>query len=189
MKASTLLASALTAAVLVAALAAGPAAQDSGDTAGMPPRSTPTEHHKLLHRKVGTWDATVTTEGMPESKAVFVAKLDHGGLWLIGDYRGEFGGSEFTGHEVQGYDTEKGKYVSTWVDSWMDHAMHLEGTWDEASQTLTMWTESKDPTTGKPMKERHDTQFVDEKTFTFTMNYPAPDGSYAPVMKITYKRR
>lgn len=90
-------------------------AQDEG---GMPPIPRPGEAHKLLERKVGTWNCTLTMAGMPgESQARYEAKLDHGGLWLVGDYRGEFMGTPFSGHEIQGFSAEKGKYVSTWIDA------------------------------------------------------------------------
>jgi hypothetical protein len=96
---------------LVMLAAVLPPAQDEG---GMPPLPRPGEAHKLLERKVGAWDCTLTMPGMPgEHKARYEAKLDHGGLWLVGDYRGEFMGSSFSGHEVQGFSAEKGKYVST----------------------------------------------------------------------------
>ncbi len=161
-------------------------AQDEG---GMPPPPRPGEAHKLLERKAGSWDCTMTLAGMPgEHKAHYDARLDHGGLWLVGDYRGEFMGAPFSGHEVQGYSSEKGKYVSTWVDAWIDTPMHFEGDFDAATQTLSMWTEGKDMATRKPIKERHDTRFVDADTWVFTMNHPQPDGSYAEVMSITYRR-
>ncbi len=162
------------------------AAQDEG---GLPPMPRPGEAHKLLERKVGAWDCSMTMSGMPgENKARYEAKLDHGGLWLVGDYRGDFMGTPFSGHEIQGWSAEKGKYVSTWIDSWIDTPMHFEGDFDAASQTLSMWTEGKDMATRKPIKERHDTRFVDADTWVFSMNHPQPDGSYAAVMSITYTR-
>lgn len=156
---------------------------------GMPPIPKPGEQHRLLERKVGTWDATMTMAGTPgENKARYVVKLDCGGLWLVGDYRGAFMDTEFVGHEVQGWSSSKGKYVSTWVDSWIDTPLHFEGEYDAATQTLAMWTDGKDMATGKPIRERHDTTFVDADTMTYTMNHPQADGSYAAVMTITYRR-
>lgn len=178
-------------ALSVSALALGSvvlfARQEPGDEMEAMPMVKPTEQHKLLERQVGTWDATVSMMGMPDSKAVYTATLDHGGLWLIGDFRGEFMGP-FSGHEVKGYSTTKKKYVSTWVDSMINNIMAFEGDYDPKTQTLAMWTEF-DPSTGEPSRSRHDTKFVDADTFTFTMNNPGPDGKLAPVMTITYKRR
>ena len=40
-----------------------------------------------------------------------------GGFWLLLDYKGDFGGMKFEGKGATGYDPNKKKYVSTWVDS------------------------------------------------------------------------
>ena len=156
----------------------------------MPPAPKPGPQHKIIERKVGTWDATFSIPGAPPStdKAVYIAKMDCGGLWLIGDYRGTFMGGSFVGHEVEGYDTKKAKYVSTWVDSMMDHIMAFEGDWDGKTQTMTMFTDSYDMT-GKPIKERHDTKFIDADTWVFTMNSLGTDGKYSPTMTVNYERK
>jgi hypothetical protein len=113
--------------------------------------------------------------------------MDHGGLWLVGDYRGEFMGASFSGQEIAGYDERKGKFVSTWVDSMMDHIMAFEGTYDEKTKTLAMYTDSFDMS-GKPIQERHDTHFVDADTWMLTMNQLGENGAYSPTMTITYRR-
>lgn len=181
--------------LLAAALALSPvalvalsAAQDKGSATS---NAKPTQEHEILERKAGTWDASVQMSGAADviGKATFTAKLDHGGLWLVGDYRGDFMGEAFSGHEVTGFDSARGKYVSIWVDSWVDHAMYLEGDYDEAKHTLALWTEGPDPEGGKPVKERHDHSFVDADTWVYTMNRARPDGTYAPLMTITYKRK
>lgn len=159
------------------------------DAAAMMQPLAPSAHHKVLEQKVGTWEATVDVPGMPDaaSKAKYVAKMDHGGLWLVGDYRGEFMGASFSGQEVAGYDERKGKFVSTWVDSMMDHIMAFEGSYDEKTKTLEMFTNSFDMA-GNPIQERHDSHFVDADTWVFTMNQLGADGNYAPTMTITYRR-
>lgn len=175
--------------VLAFATVALVVAQDKQAQLEMPPVKKATEHHKLLQRKVGDWNATVEFAGMPPTQATYSAKLDHGGMWLVGDYRGDFMGTPFSGHEVLGYATDKGKYVSTWIDSWIDDVMSFEGEYDEATKTLAMWTAGKDPATGKSIRERHDWTFVDADTLIFSMNHPGADGSYDAVMKITYRRK
>ncbi len=156
-----------------------------------PAFAEPTAAHAVLEKKAGTWDCSVEMAGMGSvGQASFTAKMDHGGLWLVGDYRGEFADTPFSGHEVSGYDSKRQKYTSVWVDSWVDHVMLLEGEYDAKKQTLEMWTTGPDPVTGKPVKERHDHKFVDADTWVFTMNRAKPDGGeLAPVMTITYKRK
>lgn len=183
---SSVTALALTSAALVFA-------QDGAGDAAMPPGPRPGPQHEVIARKAGTWDAQLTMPGMPAGavagRAVYTARLDHGGLWLIGDYRGDFMGAPFSGTEVQGFDATKGKYVSTWVDSWIDHVMRLEGDFDAASSTLQLWTENTDRATGAPIRERHDTHFVDADHWTFAILQPGADGTLAPVMTIKYSRR
>lgn len=156
---------------------------------GGPPMPKAGKQHELLARKAGTWDAVMSMGGQPGGKATFVAKMDHGGLWLVGDFRGDFMGMPFSGHEVAGYDAKKQKYVSTWVDSMMDYVMTAEGDYDEKTKTLSMWADVFDPETGKTVRERHDHKFIDADTWEFAMNKPKPDGTYAPIMSITYKRK
>lgn len=172
------------AAFLTATAIAAFAAQEDG---GGPPVAKPTEQHALLAKKVGVWDAAMSGMGM-ESKAVYECRKV-GDLWVVGDYKGDFMGAPFVGHEVWGFDSKKGKYVSTWVDTWIDHVMSFEGEYDAATKTLAMWTDGTDPMSGKPIRERHDSKFIDADNWVFTMNHPGPDGKYAPVMTITYKRR
>lgn len=175
--------------VVAAALAGIVCLSFASKQEGMPPTAKPGKQHELLAKKAGTWDALITMGGQPGGKAVFTAKMDHGGLWLVGDFRGEFMGAPFSGHEITGYDSKKQKFVSTWIDSMIDRVMVFEGDYDEKSKTLSLWTEGTDPMTGKPMRERHDHEFIDADNWEFTMNHPAPDGSFAPVLTITYKRK
>lgn len=170
-------------AMLVPLVALSPAPQD-------PEKAEATAEHALLEKQAGTWDATVEMAELGVAgHATYTAKVDLDGLWLIGDYRGDFMGSEFSGHEVTGFDSKRQKYVAIWVDSWVDHPMYLEGEYDAKTKTLGMWTEGPDPETGKPVKERHDHTFVDKDTWTFTMNRAQEGGKLAPFMTITYKRK
>src|SRR5262249_1249321 len=80
---------------------------------GMP---KPGPEHERLKKLEGTWDATVKTE-QGESKGTMIYKMDLGGLWMVSDFKGEFGGQKFQGKGFDGYDPMKKKYVSVWVDS------------------------------------------------------------------------
>ena len=72
----------------------------------------PGKEHDYLTRLVGTWDA-VTESG----KGTMTYKMGLGGLWLIGDFEGEFGGMKFEGKGLDTYDLATKKYRSVWVDS------------------------------------------------------------------------
>lgn len=166
-------------------------AQDDADAVF----AKPTPEHALLKREVGTWDAAMSLfMGGPDAppakyKAVETVKLIEGGLWSIGEYRGEFLGREFVGRSMMGYDPDKKKYVASWVDNATPRLMLLEGTYDEAKRTLTMFTESKDPATGQPVKEKHTHHFQDDDHRVFRMYQPGPDGKDAMIMEVVYTRR
>jgi hypothetical protein len=155
----------------------------------------PTKHHELLKKDVGTWDATVKMwmagpDAPPEeSKGVETTTLLGDGLWAVSTFEGEFGGMKFRGQGQLGYDSKKGKYVGTWIDTMTDHIGFMEGTYDEAEKTLTMFMDSTDPATGKPVKEKHVVKYVDPDTRSFTFSMPGPDGKDFKVMEITYKKR
>jgi hypothetical protein len=157
------------------------------------PMVKPGPEHDLLKKDVGTWDATVEnlmpTPGAPTStsKGVETNKLI-GGLWLVTDFKSQMMGQPFEGHGTTGYDTNKKKYVGTWVDSMSTGLMVGESTYDPATKTVTGYMEGTDPT-GKPAKMKMVTEFKDDNTRVFTMYMPGPDGKEAPGMRITYKRR
>jgi hypothetical protein len=166
--------------------------QETSQAASMP-MVKPVPEHDLLKKDVGTWDATVETMASPEapaskSKGVETNKL-LGGLWLVTDFKSQMMGQPFEGHGTTGYDTNKKKYVGTWVDSMSTGLMTGESTYDPATKTVTGYMEGTDPATGKPTKMKMVTEYKDDNSRVFTMYMTGPDGKEAPAMKITYKRR
>ena len=147
-----------------------------------------------LAKAVGAWDAEIESMmGGPgasaeKSKGSETVKALPGGLWMMSDFQGEFGGMPFHGHGVNGYDPAKQKYVGTWVDSFGTHLSTMEGTVDEKTKTGTFFMEGPDMT-GKMVKYRLVTKWIDDDNRTFEMFGPGPDGKEGEVMKITYKRR
>jgi hypothetical protein len=154
----------------------------------------PTPEHKRLALDVGVWDATLkfwppgTTEPV-SSKGVETDRM-LGDLWVLSDYKGEFAGAPFEGRGQTGYDPKKGKYVGTWVDTMSLSVTVMEGTFDEATKTMTMSSDEADPGSGKPMKARYVTQYKDQNTKVFTMSMkPMEAKDYVKVLEIVYNRR
>jgi len=87
---------------------------------------TPGPEHQQLKRLEGDWIATVKSF-WSESKGTMTYKLECGGLWLVSDFRGEFGGQKFQGRGLDTYDAQKKKYVSVWVDSMSTTPLLMEG--------------------------------------------------------------
>jgi len=152
------------------------------------------KEHKLLAREEGVWDAEVTTTppGATEpmkSKAVETNTL-LGGRWLLSDVQMEFGGLPFKGHAQYGWDAKKGKFVGTWLDIMSTKIDTLEGTYDEATDTLTFESEMVDPRTGKMFTSRYVHKFLKDGGRVLTELLKL-DGSkdYVKFMEITYKKR
>jgi hypothetical protein len=162
-----------------------------------PPVPKPTAEHQRLVKEVGTWDATVKSwmrgpDSEPVvSQGVEVVKLMPGGLWLKSEFDGKFADQEFHGCGQSGYDTTKGKYVGTWVDSMSTGIMMMEGDYDRASHTLTMYSKGTEPS-GKAYDAKMTSKYdPDENTRVFTMSMKSDEtkGEYVKIMEITYKRR
>ncbi|MDA0658753.1 MAG: DUF1579 domain-containing protein [Planctomycetota bacterium] len=147
----------------------------------------PGPEHAILRELEGTWDAVVKMEGH-ESKATATYKMDLGGLWLISNFQGNFGGAPYQGHGIDGYDQARKKYVSYWFDSMTSAAMAFDGDYDASTKTLTMSGEGPGPD-GKPAKFKTITRNVDKNHHTFEMLTVGKDGKDTSMMKIEYSRR
>jgi len=148
---------------------------------------TPGPEHDALKKLEGTWNAKIKM-GTNESPATATYKMECGGLWLTSDFRGEFDGQKFQGRGVDGYDPEKKKYVSVWVDSMSTRPMLLEGTYDKEKKTMTMTGEAPGPD-GKLAKHKMMTHMPDDDHMTFTMFIIDADGKENKIMTIEYTRK
>src|ERR1041385_3654754 len=165
--------------LLLIAVAMAPNARGQG--------ATPGPEHETLKKLEGTWSAKVKM-GESESMGTMTYKMECGGLWLTSDFRSEFDGQKFQGRGVDGYDPEKKKYVSVWVDSMSTRPMFLEGTHDKDKKTTTMTGEAPGPD-GKLAKHKMVTHMADDDHMTFTMYVIDSDGKENKVMTIEYARR
>jgi hypothetical protein len=154
----------------------------------------PTKEHDLLKQDVGTWDATIKAwmgPGEPSvSKGKEVNKMMPGDLWSISDFEGEFGGMPFYGHGTFGYDTNKKKYVGTWVDSMSTTPMLMEGTYDAAAHTMTMLSDTVGQD-GKPVKTKSVSEQKSDgsRVFTMYMKSDATGPDFVKAMEITYTKK
>jgi uncharacterized protein DUF1579 len=158
-----------------------------------PPIPKPGPEHEILKQDVGTWDATVemAEPGKPTptvSKGTETTSLV-GGFWAVSDFKSEMMGQPFEGRGTVGFDTNKKKYVSTWVDSMSTGFMTGEATYDPKTKTMTGFVEGFDPGQGSNVKMKQTTEYKDADSKVFTMYMTGPDGKEVPMMKITYKRR
>jgi Protein of unknown function (DUF1579) len=151
-----------------------------------PPKPGP--EHELLKQMAGTWDCTMKATMGPDGKGVMVYKVGLGGLWLVSNFQGEFGGLKFKGHGMDSYDAAKKKYVSVWFDSFGTSPSLSEGTFDRATKKMTMIGEGPGPD-GKPVKSTSVTEYQDADNMILTMSSPGPNGKDVVMMTITCKKR
>jgi hypothetical protein len=156
-----------------------------GAVAQEPPKPGP--EHAQLKRVEGTWEASVKFEG-GESKGTMTYKMELGGLWLVGDFKGDFQGQKFTGKGLDTYDPVKKKYISVWFDSMSTSPMTMEGTFDKDKEILTLTGEGPGMD-GKMTKYKGVLEHKDDDTMIYTMSSPGKDGKEQTMMTITYKRK
>ncbi len=168
-----------------AALVAGAIAAAAALQEGAIPMVKPGPEHELLKKRAGTWDAEVDFMGQM-TKGTYTSKLALGDMWLVSDYQGSMMGGAFLGHEILGWDSQKKKYVSCWVDSMSTALAFSEGSWDEASKTMTMTGDSVDPT-GQTMKTVSVTKMIDPDHTVWQMHMGSADTP--PMMTIKYTRK
>jgi hypothetical protein len=146
-----------------------------------PPK--PTKKHALLKRMEGAWD--VQMEG---GKGTMTYKMDLGGLWLLSEMNGEYGGMKFQGRGMDTYDPATKKYRNVWADSMSTAPMIMEGDFDNDKKVMTMTGEGPGAD-GKTAKFKTVTEFKDENTMLFSLFALDKDGKEQPMIKITYKRK
>lgn len=156
-----------------------------------------TKEHTILKSDAGSWDAKmkIWPQGpdgpVMESQGEEHNRLIGNGMWVLSDYKGKIGGMTYEGHGTFGYDPQKKKYTGTWLDNMKPTMDTMEGTYDAETHTMTMFSQSVDPTTGKTSKMKNVAKHIDDNTRTFTMYTLAPgsEDKYVKMMEIHYKRR
>jgi hypothetical protein len=148
----------------------------------------PGPEHAHLKAMEGVWDAEMVMPDGTKSMGTMTYKMEVGGLWLTSDFKGEFGGAEFTGKGFDSYDAKKKKYVGIWIDSMITSPLIMEGEMDEKTHTLTMHTEGPGPD-GKLQKLKLVTKMPDKDHIHHEMFMPGPDGKEISGFKINYTRK
>ena len=149
--------------------------------------ASPGPEHAFLKRYAGEWTALIHSEGS-EMKGTSSARMECGGLWLISDFKADFGGMPFQGHGLDGYDPATKKHISVWADSMITRPLLFEGTMDAATKTLTLTAQGVGMD-GKPAKFRSVTRYPDDDHMNFTMYLTGSDGVEQKLMAIEYTRK
>jgi hypothetical protein len=155
----------------------------------------PQKEHDWLQQLVGTWDyehiascgpdqPDHTTRGVERVKSL-------GGLWVLCEGDGEMpDGGRMQMLITLGYDTDKKKFVGSFIANVMTMMWLYEGSLDAAGKVLTLDAEGPnmmDP--GKTAKYQDITEMVNPDLRQFRSQVLTPDGKWHQFMRATYKRR
>lgn len=147
---------------------------------------------QVYKQDAGNWDCEFKMYPSPDAEPM-VSKASEtnvmlGDTWLISHFKGEIEGMEMQGSGQFGYNPETKKYIGSWVDSMSPYPMCIEGTWNEATKTMTCFGTGKDPT-GAESKSKLVTVYKDHDNHTMTMFMETGKDQWMKVMEIVYKRR
>jgi len=154
--------------------------------------ATPGAPHKLLARMAGTWSMKGSCRMEPggdliEHTGISEQRMILDGRFLQQDFKGEMMGISFTGIGFTGYDNHKGKYVSTWLDSFGTGIYNFEGTGSADGRTITQTCSYDDPVRG-PLTWRNVTRIVDDNTLEFRMYTTGSSGKEDEMAVFVYTR-
>ena len=155
----------------------------------------PSKEHHWLQQLVGEWTFESEAFMGPDKPSVKSAGTESvrslGGLWIIGEGKGEMPNGE-TGNMVLtvGYDPEAKKYVGTWIGSMMARLWVYDGSLDAAGKVLTLEADGPDMVNpGKTAKYRDVTEIKDADSRLFYSQVLGEDGQWHTFMTSTYRRR
>ena len=181
-------------ALLAAAASASSQEMSPEDMAKWAQYSTPGEHHEQLEPIIGRWNETIklwfTPDAPPtEETATSTAEWILDGRYIRHTHEGTMMGQPFHGTEIFGYDNFGEEYVSIWIDNHSTAPMITRGTYDPATNTITMSGTYDDFMTGKEDQAiRTVTHWEDADTFVYEMYGPGPDGQEFKMMEVTGRR-
>ena len=151
----------------------------------------PAKEHEWLKQLEGEWvtDAeSVAFGGMPAMKIKGTETVRAlGGFWSVSESKADYMGTPVSAVMTLGYDTQKKKFVGTWICSMADCLYTYEGTL--AGNTLTLESEGPNPATGKVERMRDVIEVKDKDHKVLTSWMPGPDGKYVQFMTVKFTRK
>jgi len=159
----------------------------------MPEMPKPVKEHEWLQKFMGEWNVEMECSGGPGQEPMKGKGTEKvrmlGGFWVISEGEGEMMGQAMSNILTIGYDTDKKKYVGTWVDSMMNQMWKYEGTVNSEGTTLTLETEGPCPMQGgKICKFREAIEFKGKDQKVFTSSIQGEDGAWTKIVTATATR-
>ena len=170
-----------------------PTLDSATKAANMMAFATPGAMHKMMASWDGNWTATIkfwiNPELPPDSMvSVSVNKMINNGLIQYSTHTGSWAGMPFNGVSQTGYDNHREVFWSTWFDNFGSGLVYLEGTWNDATKTISMKGKTTDPETKAQLDVRETLKVVDDNT-QLMEQYLTHDGKEMKSMEITFRRK
>jgi hypothetical protein len=160
---------------------------------GQPPAQRGVKEHEWLRQFIGEWTSrgegtaepgqpAMTCEGTTSSRPL-------GEFWVVSTIQIEMSGVRVDAFQTLGYDPNKKKYISTWIDSMVNHMWLSEGTVDTSGRILTL--EADGPhmlVPGKTARFRDTYEFKSKDEIATTSSILGDDGKWVAFMTGTLKR-
>ncbi|MBX3396487.1 MAG: DUF1579 domain-containing protein [Phycisphaerae bacterium] len=166
---------------------------------------SPSEHHKLLERSVGTWKTTtkmwmmgeaggppMVTGGTAEMKMVLGGRYlmqEFKGVMKMPNEKGEFSEIPHEGIGLTGYDNDRNLYVGTWASSPGTALLNMRGSASRDGKSITFYGEMDEPfmkVFGRYVK--YVLKFVSNDQIVFSI-YDLHAGDDYKVVEVVYDRK
>lgn len=159
--------------------------------------STPGEMHDHLDRYEGEWTTEITLWMIPgqeptTTNGTMSGEWVYGGRYMRTEHTSDMMGQPFHGTGIEGYDTVREVYTSTWYDNASTGIVNFEGQCADAGDadcsTMVYHGTQADPRTGEMTKTRVVVTFAGPDSFMFESFADTPAGE-TKTMEMTVQRK
>jgi len=138
---------------------------------------TPGKEQAMLAKSNGKWKAETTMWMSPDappmkSTGIVDNKMILGGRYQQMTFKGNMMGQAFEGTGTTGYDNARKVWTNSWVDNMSTGIMNMDGTWDDATKTVTYTGKMLCPGNGQMCDMKQVTKIVDDNTQIMEMYGP-----------------
>lgn len=150
------------------------------------------EEHRNLAYFAGDWSSVTSiwfdqTKPPINSQGHLHSELILGGRFLDSRYDGTFFNAPLTGRGLIGYENERHRFVSSWIDSSSTSMWIGYGSYDSTKQTYTFVGTREDPMGGSPIEVREEMHELNADHYEFVW-YERRGASDLKTMQVVYSR-
>lgn len=157
---------------------------------------TPGAMQQMLAASDGNWVGETSmwmSPDAPPEKTTLTAthEMILGGRYQVVTHKGTMMGMPFEGVSTTAYDNARKKFINTWIDNTGTGVMYLEGTWDEATKTITYTGKmvAAEMGDGTETGVKQVFTFVDATHQEFTMYMVDEAGKETKTMEVKYTKQ